>query len=81
VTASSKKDDFKSRLSKRSLIERAEEAMQQAFLKAIDEHARMNVPLQIFENGSIVEISAHDLRKKLNLDPQSDTSASGLTHK
>jgi hypothetical protein len=55
--------------------------MQQAFRKAIDEHARMNVPLQIFENGSIVEISAHDLRKKLNIDPQNGTSAPDLAHK
>jgi hypothetical protein len=63
------------------LVEREEEAMQQAFRKAIDEHARMNVPLQIFENGSIVEISAHDLRKKLNIDPQNGTSAPDLAHK
>ena len=56
-------------------MERAEEAMQVAFRKVIEEHARMNLPMRIFENGSIVEISAEELRKRLNIDSQNDASA------
>jgi hypothetical protein len=44
------------------LEKRAEMAFKEAVEEVIDEHARLNLPLHIWQNGKIVTLSAQEVR-------------------
>jgi hypothetical protein len=46
------------------LHKRAEIAFKIAVAKAIDEHARLGLPIYIGRNGKVVAISAEEVRRK-----------------
>jgi hypothetical protein len=45
------------------LEERAEIAFKVAVAKAIDEHARLGLPIYIWRDGKVVELSPEEVRK------------------
>jgi hypothetical protein len=45
------------------LEERAEIAFKVAVAKAIDEHARLGLPIYIWRHGKVVELSPEEVRK------------------
>lgn len=45
------------------LHERAEMALKAAVQKVIDEHARAGLPIYIWRDGRVVELSAQEVRK------------------
>lgn len=50
--------------SPKSLREAAEAALKKAVKKAIEDHAKTNDPVVIYQNGKVVEISAKSLLKR-----------------
>lgn len=44
---------------------RAEVALEAAVEKVVEEHARLGLPLHLWRNGKLVEISAEEVRRKL----------------
>jgi hypothetical protein len=49
------------------LEKRAEIAFKVAVAKAIDEHARLGLPVYIWRNGKVVELSPNTARSSLKL--------------
>jgi hypothetical protein len=52
------------------IIERAEMALKAAVEKVMEEHAREGLPVYIWRDGNVVEISAEELRKRYPRKPQ-----------
>ena len=54
-------------ISKLPLEKRAEIAFKAAVAKAIDEHARLGLPVYISRNGRVVKLSAKEARRSTRL--------------
>jgi hypothetical protein len=54
------------------ILERAEVALNEAVRKLKIDHARRGLPIHIWEDGKVVEISADQLRAELGLDQQQE---------
>jgi hypothetical protein len=52
------------------IIERAEMALKAAVEKVMEEHAREGLPVYIWRDGNVVEISAEELRTRYPRKPQ-----------
>lgn len=51
------------------LEKRAETAFRVAVSKAIDEHTRLGLPVYIWRNGRVVEVSSNEVRIPSRLKP------------
>jgi hypothetical protein len=51
------------------LEKRAEIAFKVAVAKAIDEHSRLGLPVYIWRNGEVVELSPNEVRNPSKLKP------------
>ncbi len=50
---------------------RAEMAIRAAFESVIDEHARAGLPIYVWRNGQVVELSAQEVRELSSQNPAS----------